>query len=75
MVYPPREVTFLQDGTTRSVTDETKLLQVVADCWGTICTAPDIVSVEVRPVVIGALHDEHLTIPLADATEVGRPEA
>ena len=77
LVHPQRaatSVTALQDGTGRLVTDVTKLPQMVADYWGAICTAPDIVSEEAREAVIGALRERHITIPAADATEVGRPE-
>ena len=77
LVHPPRaatSVTALQDATGRLVTDVAKLPQMVAEYWGAICTAPDIVSEEAREAVLGALHTRHLAIPAVDAAAVGRPE-
>lgn len=54
------------------VTDVSKLPQMVADCWETDRTAPDIVSAEVRAEVIRVLHEKQLTTPAADTTVVGR---
>jgi len=59
LVHPHRvaaSATALLEATGRLVTDVSKLPQMVADYWGSICTAPDIVSLQARAEVIGALY-------------------
>lgn len=57
-------------GTGRLGTDMTRLPQIVADH----CKAPEIVSVQMRLAVMGALHKAQLIILAVDVTQLRQPE-